>query len=142
MKRDSSNPCQRDPLLNAKILIVYGDEIIRESLTALMEREGFRILQASNWKMGLKVVQTTPPDLMLIEIKMADLDGIDLLQKARNFNPNLLIIAITPYGDSHGVVRALEAGAYSYLEKPVPIREIPRVVRQALAKRSLGEYCW
>ncbi len=115
---------------------------MRESLTALMEREGFRILQASNWKMALKVVQRTPPDLMVIEIKMADLDGIDLLQKARNFNPNLLIIAIIPYGDSHGAVRALEAGAYSYLEKPVPIREIPRVVRQALAKRSLGEYCW
>ena len=140
MKRDSSNACQRDPLPNAKILIVYSDEIIRESLTALLKREGFRILQASNWKMGLKVVRTTRPDLMLIEIKMADLDGIDLLQKARNFNPNLLIIAINPYGDSQGAARALEAGAYSYLEKPVPIREIPRVVRQALAKRSLGEY--
>ena len=72
-----NRPCkhlQRDqrswimPELNAKILIVYGDEIVRESLTTLLEQEGFRILQANNGIVGLDVIRTASPDLMLVEI--------------------------------------------------------------------------
>jgi len=120
--------------LNAKILIVYGDEAVRESLTTLMEREGFRILQANNGRMGLDVIRTTLPDLMLVEIKTSDVDGINLLRAAKGLNPNLLIIAITAYRDSYSAARALDAGAHAYLEKPLPIREVTRVVRQALSK--------
>ena len=58
------------PELKAKILIVYGDEIVRESLTTLLEQEGFRILQANNGIVGLDVIRTASPDLMLVEIKM------------------------------------------------------------------------
>jgi len=83
------------PELNAKILIVYGDEIVRESLTTLLEQEGFRILQANNGIVGLDVIRTASPDLMLVEIKMSDVDGVNLLREAKDLNPNLLIIAIT-----------------------------------------------
>ncbi len=98
------------PELNAKILIVYGDENVRESLTTLMEREGFRTLQANNGKMGLDVIRTASPDLMLVEIKMSDVDGINLLRQAKDLDPNLLIIAITAYCDSYSATRALEVG--------------------------------
>lgn len=125
------------PELNPKILIVYGDETVRESLTTLMEREGFRILQANNGKMGLDVIRTASPDLMLVEIKMSDVDGINLLREAKDLNPNLLIIAITAYCDSYSAARALEVGAHDYLEKPFPIQEVAKVVRQALSKPKL-----
>jgi DNA-binding response OmpR family regulator len=125
------------PELNAKILIVYGDETIRVSLATSMEREGFRTLQASNEKAGLGVVRTASPDLMLVGIKEGDLNGIDVLREARDLNPNLLIIAITAYRDIHGAAKALDAGADSYLEKPVPVREVTRVVRQALLNKKL-----
>jgi DNA-binding response OmpR family regulator len=75
------------PELNPKILIVYDDESVRESLTTLMEREGFRTLQANNGKMGLDVIRTASPDLMLVEIKMSDADGINLLHEAKDLNP-------------------------------------------------------
>jgi DNA-binding response OmpR family regulator len=126
------------PKLNAKILVVYDDESVRTSLTPLMEEEGFRVLQASNGKMGLDVIRTALPDLMLVEIKVSDLDGINVLREARNFNSNLHIIAITAYRDSHGAARALEVGADGYLAKPFPIREVIRVVHRALAKRNSG----
>lgn len=125
------------PQLNPQILIVYGDETVRESLTTLMEREGFRILQANNGKMGLDVIRTASPDLMLVEIKMSDVDGINLLREAKDLNPNLLIIAITAYCDSYSAARALEVGAHDYLEKPFPIQEVAKVVRQALSKPKL-----
>ena len=127
------------PELNAKILIVYGDEIVRESLTTLLEQEGFRILQANNGIVGLDVIRTASPDLMLVEIKMSDVDGINLLREAKDLNPNLLIIAITAYRDCHGTARALDAGAHGYLEKPFPIREVTKVVRQALSKPRLKQ---
>ena len=125
--------------LKANILIVYGDETVRESLTTFMEREGFRILQANNAKMGLDAIRTASPDLMLVEIKMSDMDGINLLREAKDLNPNLLIIAITAYCDSYSAARALEVGAYDYLEKPFPIREVTKVVRQALSKPRLEQ---
>jgi DNA-binding response OmpR family regulator len=88
--------------------------------------------------MGLDVIRTALPDLMLVEIKVSDLNGINVLREARNFNSNLHIIAITAYRDSHGAARALEAGSDDYLAKPFPIREVIRVVHRALAKRNSG----
>jgi DNA-binding response OmpR family regulator len=123
------------PEPNAKILIVYGDEDVRTSLTTLLEREGFRTFEASNGGLAIDVIRTVTPDLMLLEIKKADLDGIDLIREAKGINPNLLILAVTAFRDNHGATRALKAGACGCLEKPVPIREVSRVVRQALFKR-------
>ena len=125
------------PELNAKILIVYGDKTVRMSLTTLMEREGFRVLQASDGKAGLDMVRTASPDLMLADIKRDDLNGINVLREARDLNPNLLIIAITAYGDIHGAAKALDAGAHGYLEKPFPIQDVNKAVRQVLLNKKL-----
>ena len=125
------------PELNPKILIVYSDETVRESLSTLMELEGFRTFQANNGRMGLDAIRTVSPDLMLVEIKMSDVDGINLLREAKDLNPNLLIIAITAYRDWYCAARALEVGAHGYLEKPFPIREVIKVVRQTLPKPKL-----
>ena len=123
--------------LDPKILIVYGDESVRVSLTTLLERGGFRVLQASDGTTGLDIIRTGSPDLMIVEIKMTDLSGINVLREARDLYPNLLIIAITAYRDIHGAARALDAGADSYLEKPLPIQEVNRAVRQALLIKKL-----
>ncbi len=125
------------PESNPKILIVYGDETVRESLTTLLELEGFRTLQTDNGRIGLDVIRTASPDLMLLEIKMSDVDGINLLREAKDLNPNLLIIAITAYCDSYSAAKALEAGAHEYLEKPFPIREVTKVVRRAFSKPKI-----
>ncbi len=126
------------PQLNAKILIVYGDsETVRESLTTLMEREGFKVLQASDGKAGLEMVRSESPDLMLVDIKRGDLNAIDALRGARDLNPNLLIIAITAYRDINAAAKALDAGVHTYLEKPIPIQEVTKAVRQALLNKQL-----
>ncbi len=125
------------PELNAKILIVYSDESVRVLLTTTMEREGLRVLQASNGTTGLDMIRRGSPDLMLVEIKMSDLDGIAVLREARDLNPNLLITAITAYGDCHSAPNALEAGAHSYLEKPFPVQEVNKAVRQVLLNKQL-----
>lgn len=134
------SPYQRSwimPELNAKILIVYGDEIVRGSLTTLLEQEGFSVLQASDETTGLDMIRKGSPDLMLVDIKISDLNGMDILREARNLHPNLFIIAITAYRDIHGAAKALDAGADSCLEKPFPIQEVNKAVRQALLNKKL-----
>ncbi len=113
------------------------DHVVRALLTTTMEQEGLRVLQTSDGTTGLDMIRRGSPDLMLVEIKMADLDGIEVLREARDLNPNLLINAITAYGDSHGAAKTLEAGVHSYLEKPFPIQEVNKAVRQALLNRQL-----
>ncbi len=123
--------------LNAKILIVYVDEIVRESLTTLMEREGFKVLQANDGRTGLDIVRTESPELMLVDIKRNDLNGINILREARRLNPNLFMIAITAHGDTQVATKAIDAGAHSYLEKPLPIKEVNEAARRVFLNTNM-----
>ncbi len=124
--------------LSAKVLIVYVDEFVGESLTTLMEREGFKVLQASDGRTGLDMVQTELPELMLVDIKRGDLNGVNILREARHLNPNLFMIAITVHGDTQVATKAIDAGAHnSYLEKPLPIKEVNEAARQVFLNKKI-----
>jgi len=124
---------------NAKILIVEHDERMRGLLATLMKGEGFKTLQANNGKTGLEMVQFESPDLMLLDIEMPDMDGMEMLRKAKDLNSDLPVIVVTGHPDSHGAVRAMKAGAYEYIGKPIDTQEVARVIRQVLSERNLKQ---
>jgi DNA-binding NtrC family response regulator len=122
---------------NAKILIVDDEPSMSALLANVMKVEGFKTLQANEGKTGLALVQSESPDLMLLDIKMPDIDGMEVLREAKDIDPGLPIIVVTGYHDSHGAVRAIKAGAYDYIGKPFDVQRLTGAVDQALSERKL-----
>jgi len=119
------------------ILIVDGDENLVELLTRLMKREGFKTLTTHDGEVALTLLSSEKPDLMVLDIKIEDKDGMDILRQAKALDPNLPVIILTGYNDSHGAVRAIKAGASDYFPKPFETNDLIRAIHHALSERLL-----
>jgi DNA-binding NtrC family response regulator len=122
---------ERNPL----ILLVDDDESLVDMLARLMKREGFKTVSANDGDGALRIVSSDKPDLMLLDIKMGEMDGMEVLRQAKELDPELSIIILTGYHDTHGAVSAIKAGAYDYFSKPFESNELIRAVHQALAEK-------
>src|SRR5512141_642080 len=101
------------------ILVVDDELIVRESLTKWFREDGFRVDSAENAAVALKKLQAGPWTLMLVDIKMPGMDGIELLQRVREINKSIIVIIITAFASVDTAVRALKDGAYDYITKPI-----------------------
>ena len=119
------------------ILIVDDDENLVELLTRLMKREGFKTLAAHSGDAALTLLGSEKPDLMVLDIKMEDKDGMEVLREAKLLDPNLPVIILTGYHDSQGAVRAIKAGASDYFPKPFETNDLIRAIQHALSERNL-----
>ena len=138
MKGENSLP--KDPPSPATapwILIVDDDEDICDILSRLMKREGLKARVAHDGETGLKLVQSNPPDVLLVDLKMPDMDGMEVLRRAKELDQDLPVVMITAYGGVHGAVEAIRGGAHDYLAKPFDPHEVIRVIRRALGEREL-----
>ncbi len=124
---------ERHPL----ILIADDDEHLVELLTHLMKREGFKTLPAHDGNTALTILNTEKPDLMVLDIKMDDMDGMEVLRQAKAFDQDLPVIILTGYHDTHGAVKAIKAGASDYFPKPFETHELIRAIHQGLSERML-----
>jgi DNA-binding NtrC family response regulator len=121
---------------NPLILIVDDDETLVDLLTRLLKREGFKTVSANGGDAALGVVRSEKPDLMLLDLKMGDMDGMEVLRQAKELDPELPIIILTGYHDTHSAVNAMKAGAYDYFAKPFESNDLIRAVHQALDERK------
>ncbi len=122
---------------NAKVLVVDDDKNLASFLCILIKGEGFKTYQAQDGKTALETVKSESPDVMLLDIKMPDMDGMEVLRQAKDLDPNLPVIVITGYSEAHGAVKAIKAGAFDYLGKPFENTEVVRAVHQAVVERRL-----
>jgi DNA-binding NtrC family response regulator len=122
---------------NNRILIVDDEEYICEILSRLVEKEGFKSKMAYNGNMAMEMIHDKIPDVMLLDIKMPDKDGLEILKDAKEMDPDLPVIIITAHAEINGAVEAMRAGAHDYLAKPFDHNEVIRVVRRAVAERDL-----
>ena len=122
---------------NAQILIVDDEEYICEILSRLMEKGGFRALVAHDGETALKMIRSEMPEVLLSDIKMPGIDGMEVLKRAKELDPDLPVIMITAHADIHGAVEALRSGAHDYLAKPFEHHEVVRIVHRAMAEREL-----
>jgi len=121
----------------AQILIVDDEEDICELLSRIMKDEGFEPLVAHDGDMALQMIRSETPDVLLTDIRMPGMDGMLLLKRAKEMDPDIPVIIITAYADIHGSVEALRKGAHDYLAKPFDHCEVIRTVRRALSEREL-----
>lgn len=125
------------PEPDARILIVDDDTEICSVLSLLMQREGFKPFTANDGESALKAISSVSPEVMLLDIKMPGMDGIEVMKYLEELAPDLPVIIITAYGEIRGAVEAMRAGAHDYLAKPFEHNEVVRVVHRALAEGRL-----
>jgi two-component system nitrogen regulation response regulator NtrX len=125
--------------MDPSILIVDDEPSILQSLAGLLIDEGFDVRTASNGYEALKAIESESPDLVLLDIWMPGLDGIDTLQEIKKNNPFIQVIIITGHGTIETAVKATKMGAYDLIEKPLSIDKIILAINNALNYRRLEE---
>jgi two-component system response regulator AtoC len=118
------------------ILVVDDDKSIRYSLKRMME-EKYSILTAQNGEEALDQVNETPPDLIIMDIKMPGRSGIDILKEIKSIDPKSLVIMMTAYGTTETAIEAMKYGAFDYILKPFSIVQMKELVEKALSLRKL-----
>lgn len=119
------------------ILIVDDEKAIRKTLTEILSFEGYKIDEASDGEEGLKKFKDKAYDLVLCDIKMPKIDGIEFLQKAGEFNADVPIIMISGHGNIETAVEAVKKGAYDYISKPPDLNRLLITIRNAMDRSSL-----
>ena len=119
------------------ILLVDDHKPFRDSLAKILEREGFRVFPASDGEEALDVLRRQFIHLVLTDLKMPKMDGVELLKVAKTIRPETEVIIITGYGTVDTAVTAMKDGAYDYIQKPFKPREVLKLVRKAAEKQSL-----
>ncbi len=121
----------------SRILVVDDEESIREFFQIMLKREGYEVFTASNGREGFDYLKKNPVDLIISDIQMPEMSGLELLSKVKELDSEMVVIMITAFGSTEIAVEAMKRGAYDYVQKPFKIDEVKIVIRQALEKRSL-----
>ena len=121
------------------ICIVDDEPAILNTLSSILEDEGYQISVAKSGTEALKLVRSDPPDLILLDIWMPELDGLETLKRLRQQFPALLVIMMSGHGSIETAIKATKLGAYDYLEKPLDLEKVTILVRNALHQRKLEE---
>jgi DNA-binding NtrC family response regulator len=124
-------------LMSKSILIVEDEETLRESIKRIFMKEGFSVDAAESAEQGLALVESNAYDVIISDIILPGMDGIEMLTKVRDQLPDQIVIMVTAYASLDTSVRALRAGAYDYIMKPIIHDEIKQLVRNALRQKSL-----
>jgi two-component system response regulator HydG len=121
----------------ATLLVADDDPGLRESLERTLMREGYRVILASDGNAALERLQAGGIDLVLTDLKMPGLTGIEVLRAAKAIAPDVDVILLTAFGTVEEAVKAMKEGAYDFLTKPFQRAQVLRLIRQALERREL-----
>jgi DNA-binding NtrC family response regulator len=123
--------------LAERLLIVEDEETLRDSLKRVFLREGYDVDATDSAESALKMVEGRSFELIITDIILPLSNGIELLKKCKEQNPDQIVVIITAFASVETAVEALRAGAYDYIVKPILHEEIKRIVKNALSERSL-----
>ena len=121
------------------ILIVDDEAPIVETLSGLLRDDGFEVTSAGTGFEALQQIETHAPDLVLLDIRMPGLDGIETLKVIKKDNPRTHVIMITGHGNIDTAVQAIKLGAYDFIEKPLSFEKVTVAINNALDFRRLDE---
>lgn len=119
-----------------KILIVDDQFGIRILLNEVMIREGYETYQAANGVQALEIVQNHAPDLILLDMKIPGMDGIEILKRVKKIDSDISVIIMTAYGELDMIQEAKKLGAVTHFAKPFDIDDIRKAVREYLPIQS------
>lgn len=122
------------------ILVVDDEPNIRRVLEAVLTKDGHTVLTAENGKKGLEVLTSVKSvDVLISDLIMPDINGVELLASAKKLNPNLPVLMITAHGTIQSAVDAMRLGAFDYIPKPFDLDEIKIVVKNAMDRKELND---
>jgi two-component system, NtrC family, response regulator PilR len=121
-----------------RILIVDDEEVLRDVLEAVLRREGFDVVLASSGEEALNLLDGEEIDLVILDIMLPGISGIDTLRSLRISNPHLPVIIITAFSSIDGAIEAMKHGAFHYIPKPFKNEEVILTVNKALEQRRLS----
>ncbi|MBI5212478.1 MAG: sigma-54-dependent Fis family transcriptional regulator, partial [Nitrospirae bacterium] len=120
-----------------RILIVEDEETLRTSLKRVLSKENYDVAGLGSAEDALEMLGKSAYDLVITDIILPGINGIELLRKIREKSHEQVVIVITAYGSIETAVEAIRAGAYDYVVKPIIHEEIKQIVKNALKQRAL-----
>lgn len=122
-----------------RVLVVDDDKVLQDSVRLALEYHHFLVDVADNGKEAVQKVFATNYDLVVMDVNMPEMDGIQALVEMKRHNPGIIVIIVTAYSNVSDAVRAVKEGAYNYLEKPISADNLVALIKRALKARSLVE---
>jgi two-component system, NtrC family, nitrogen regulation response regulator NtrX len=123
----------------SRILVIDDEAAIRDSLKMTLEYEGYECIGAATGQEGLALVEREAPDLVLLDVKMPGMDGIEVLERIRSLNDALPVVVVSGHGTISTAVEATKKGAFDFIEKPFASERVLVSLRNALAQRQLHD---
>jgi len=125
--------------LNESILVVDDDAEIRETLSSVLESEGYLVEAVKNGKEAVKACETAYFDVALIDMELPDMNGIEILRRLKEKQPRMIMIIITGFASLENAVKAVNEGAHGFVLKPFNVGELLKMVRKRLDEKA-AEY--
>jgi len=124
-------------IIMASILVIDDDASIVETLDLYLTEEGYGVRTALTGTDGLNKYVQEPSDVVILDIRLPDVDGFSVLEDLKEENENVKVIMITAFHDMETTINAMKAGAFDYIHKPVNVDELDLAIKKAL--KSLGD---
>ena len=123
----------------AAILVVDDEENALEGLSKILTKEGYAVETAANGKEAMDFIKRASFDLVITDMRMPLMDGFEVLRELKKLDENIGVIMITAYGEIESYLEAMNLGAYEYINKPVRVNELKRVITKILdARKNAG----
>ena len=120
-----------------RILIVDDDKDLRFNLSCILKEAGHEVIAAGDGKQALNVFSRRVPDLVLLDIGLPGMDGVELLEAMKKIEKDLPIIMLTARSDAKSAVKAMKSGAFDYITKPFDNEELSLIIKKALHTQNL-----
>jgi DNA-binding NtrC family response regulator len=120
-----------------RVLVVDDEEIVRESLSGWLRKDGHDAVTAADGRVALEALRAEPWDIVLVDLKMPGMDGLQVLEEARRERADAVFVIMTAYATVDTAVAAMKLGAYDYLVKPFDPEELSAIVRRIASQRAL-----
>ena len=125
--------------MSSRVLIVDDERLIRWSLEQTLEKAGYEVETAESGALALASARDDVPDVVLLDLKLPDMDGIHVLRQLKEAHPDTQVVIMTAYADVATAVEAMRLDAYDYVAKPIDFDNLPVTLRNALETRQLRQ---
>ena len=122
---------------NTRILVVDDEHLIRWSLEQSLMKQGYDVATAASGEDAIKQVHDEAPELVLLDIQLPGIDGLEVLQKIKEIDSEIIVVMVTALGVLETAIKAMRLGAHDYINKPFNLDELSIIVKKALETRRL-----
>jgi two-component system sensor histidine kinase/response regulator len=119
------------------VLVIDDEESMRDSCSQVLRKDGYHVEEAEDGIIGLEKIKTVKPDLVLVDLKMPGINGIEVLAQVKEIDPTIVAIVITGYANLESAIHAFKQGAYDFLPKPFTPEELRIIIKRGLERRRL-----